>query len=88
MLISHDKPQLSVIIPTYNRADLLKLSLQSLARQNIDKELFEVIVIDDGSIDFTSSVCKKFTQKVNLKYFYQRNSGRFVKNYRQNYHQS
>lgn len=43
--------KLSVIIPTHNRAEILKTCLAKLARQN-DVE-FEVIVVDDGSTDHT-----------------------------------
>lgn len=39
----------SVIIPAYRRQDLLDLALAALARQTYPHELFEVIVVDDGS---------------------------------------
>ena len=41
----------SVIIPTYNKLPRLKLVMYSLEYQKIDFDLFEVIVIDDGSKD-------------------------------------
>lgn len=47
-------PFISVIIPTYNRADLLKQALDSLATQTFRD--FETIVVDDGSRDHTSEV--------------------------------
>jgi len=42
---------ISVIIPTFNRTDLLKKCLESLApaNQTIDTDLYEVIVTDDGN---------------------------------------
>lgn len=41
--------KLSVIIPTYNRVDILRMTLSALALQTISKKQFEVIIIDDGS---------------------------------------
>jgi glycosyltransferase involved in cell wall biosynthesis len=59
---------LSVIIPTRNRAGLLRESLTSLGKQTINHQEFEVIVIDDGSTDHTADVCKEFSSKMDLKY--------------------
>jgi glycosyltransferase involved in cell wall biosynthesis len=47
-------PEVSVVVPTHNRRDLLVLTLRSVRRQR-DVEL-EVIVVDDGSTDDTSGV--------------------------------
>jgi glycosyltransferase involved in cell wall biosynthesis len=41
--------RLSVVVPTRNRLKPLKRLLQSLAEQSLSTELFEVIVVDDGS---------------------------------------
>ncbi len=46
-------PDLSVVIPTYNRADFLKETLAHLLDQSLDPHRFEVIVVDDGSEDET-----------------------------------
>ncbi len=43
----------SVVIPTYNRADLLQSALQSVLSQSI--AVLEILVIDDGSEDKTIS---------------------------------
>lgn len=43
----------SIIIPTYNKKRLLRLSLYALGKQTFDHSRFEVIVIDDGSTDGT-----------------------------------
>lgn len=42
-----DKPAVSIIIPTYNRPDLLRQALDSVAAQTFAD--YEVIVVDDGS---------------------------------------
>jgi glycosyltransferase involved in cell wall biosynthesis len=45
-----------VVVPTSNRADYLEVALASLAAQDLDRALYEVIVIDDGSTDRTPTV--------------------------------
>lgn len=42
---------LSVVIPTYNRRDILSECLRALDAQELDADRFEVIVVDDGSDD-------------------------------------
>jgi GT2 family glycosyltransferase len=42
-------PEISVIIPTYNRIAVLGLTLQALAHQSMPTGCFEVILVDDGS---------------------------------------
>jgi glycosyltransferase involved in cell wall biosynthesis len=44
---------LSVVVPTYNRKDSLRITLDGLARQTYPLEHFEVIVVSDGSTDGT-----------------------------------
>lgn len=68
-------PKVSVIIPTYNRADLLQRAIVSVLKQTfVDLEL---IVVDDGSTDNTREVVDKFAQIDNrVRYFWEPNSGR------------
>lgn len=68
-------PQIGVIIPTYNRADVLVRALEHLEAQTWTD--FEVIVVDDGSTDATPQVMERFRQctKLNLQYLSQPNSG-------------
>lgn len=46
-------PKLSVVIPTFNRRERLGRVLAALRNQNVSPELFEVVVVDDGSRDDT-----------------------------------
>ena len=63
---------LSVIIPTRNRANMLKRALVSIAKQNLSQQCFETIVVDNGSTDDTRVVVDSFVEKMpNLRYFYE-----------------
>ncbi len=44
-------PQISVVVPTYRRPELLRRCLDALIAQRIDPESFEIIVVDDGRED-------------------------------------
>ena len=65
-------PKVSVIIPTYNRAHLIKDAVESVLNQTYQD--FELIVIDDGSTDNTKEVLAVYKDK--LTYIYQDNQGR------------
>ncbi len=70
---------LSVIIPTFNRADILKECLNALAHQDLPFEDYEVIVVDDGSHDETRSVLEKCKEKHrNFFFFHQKNQGQGI----------
>lgn len=70
---------LSVIIPTRNRADLLKLALLSLQSQTLPADSFEVLVIDNGSTDNTKQVVASFQQQLgNIRYFFDPTPGLHV----------
>lgn len=65
-MTANTKPSVSVIIPTYNRATLIKRSIQSVLKQTFDD--FEVIVVDDASSDNTEEVIASL-QDVRIRYF-------------------
>src|SRR4030042_5309509 len=65
---------ISVVIPTHNRKDLLRDTLNSLARQTYPNDYFEVVVVDDGSSDGTKEV-ETEAFPFTLRYFWQANQG-------------
>lgn len=73
----------SVIIPSYNRSNLIEYTLKSLVGQDYDHRLFEVIVVDNASTDNTAEVVKKWVaQYPNLiRYEYEgRQGSHFARN--------
>lgn len=67
----NNQPIVSIIIPTYNRTDFLKLTLQSVLNQTIQD--FEIIVVDDGTPDDENMfLCQTFEK---VKYIKIENSG-------------
>lgn len=57
-------PAVSVIIPTYNRAWIVKEAIDSVFAQTYRD--FELIVVDDGSTDDTCSVLNAFGSKISV----------------------
>jgi GT2 family glycosyltransferase len=67
--------RISVVVPTYNRRDLLHQTLESLAGQRFPREQFEVIVADDGSSDDSAEVARSFSTRLRLRYHFQDDLG-------------
>jgi len=57
-----DPGRISVIIPTYNRSEVLERAIKSVLAQTYKN--FELIVVDDGSTDNTSRILTKFGRKI------------------------
>lgn len=69
-------PNISVIIPTHNRSNLLEKTLESLLNQTISNEHFEVLVIDNGSTDNTLGIVDSFkNRQKNIRYFHEPQPG-------------
>jgi glycosyltransferase involved in cell wall biosynthesis len=65
------KPQVSIIIPTYNRAWIIEEAIDSVLAQDYTE--FELIVVDDGSTDQTSDVLNAYGN--DIKVLCQKNKG-------------
>ncbi len=55
-------PLVSVIIPVFNEPDLLKVCLKALEEQTYPKNLYEVIVVDNGSKESIEPIVRQFSQ--------------------------
>ena len=69
-------PRVSVITPTYNRADFIEEAVQSVLDQTVGD--FELLIVDDGSSDNTKEVLAPYLQDSRVRYFYQKNQGQSV----------
>lgn len=70
--------KISVIISTFNRANILPMCLDSLVNQTYPKEDFEIIVINNNSIDNTEEVIAEYVKKypeVNIRYYFTPKAG-------------
>ena len=67
-------PFVSVIMPTYNKAEYLRLTLTGFQMQTYTS--FEIVVVDDGSTDHTREVIESFAEVLNIRAVHQKNSGR------------
>ena len=54
----NNQPLVSIIIPTYNRANLIGETLDSIISQTYKN--WECIVVDDGSSDYTNEVMQAY----------------------------
>ena len=65
----------SVIIPTFNRAEVLGRAIESVLQQSLAAK--EIIVVDDGSADNTKKIVEEFQlgAVIPINYIYQHNSG-------------
>jgi GT2 family glycosyltransferase len=70
------QPACSVVIPVFNRSDLLRAVLDGLTRQTISPREFEVLVCDDGSTEYLDLTIASFADSLpRLRHLKQSNQG-------------
>jgi glycosyltransferase involved in cell wall biosynthesis len=70
----------SIIIPLYNRPQEIKELLESLTLQTYRQ--FEVLVLEDGSVNDAADIVKSFQYQFDVRYFVKKNEGQgFTRNY-------
>ncbi|MDI6877299.1 MAG: glycosyltransferase [Methanomicrobiales archaeon] len=66
-----DRPAISVVIPARNEAESIEGCLRSIDRQDLEREAFEIVVVDGNSTDDTVAIAEQYADAV----FVQRRSG-------------
>ena len=66
-------PFFSVVIPTYNRVDILNRAIDSVLNQSFSN--FELIIVDNGSTDHTGEWLKQNYRDPRIKYYFQKGTG-------------
>lgn len=64
------KPRVSIIVPTYNEADIILLKLTNLDRIRYPRNLMETIIVDSNSNDGTQEIIRQFLKRkprINMK---------------------
>ena len=65
----------SVVICTYNRADLLDRAIRSVVEQPLKAGTHEIIVVDNGSTDRTREVVRRFESAGSVRYVFEAEMG-------------
>ena len=66
--------KITVIMPVFNKEKYVEVSIKSILNQSLRE--FEFIIIDDGSVDKSGTICDKFAEKDNrIKVIHIKNSG-------------
>lgn len=68
--------KLSIIIPMYNVDQYIGKCLDSCLKQDISKDEYEIIVVDDESPDNSSSIVEEYMKNnMNIRLIYRKNGG-------------
>ena len=58
--------KVSVIIPVFNQEKYIGRCLRSILSQSFEESFYEVIVIDDGSSDYSIKILEAFSDKIKI----------------------
>jgi hypothetical protein len=73
-MTEHRNPEVSIILPTYNRADVIRRAVNSILAQTHDD--WELLLVDDGSTDGTSDIIGGLDPRIRI--LRQENAGTYV----------
>ncbi len=68
---------ISVIIPTFNRSDMLRQAITAVCEQTLSRDQYELVIADNASTDDTRSTIAEFNKNtsINIKYVYESRPG-------------
>ena len=66
---------LSIIVPVYNVEKYVRSCIESIFKQGLDEDRFEVIIVNDGTKDGSMKVVRQFADRPNLTILEQENQG-------------
>jgi len=70
------KPDISVLIATYNRATILRRTLEDMGKVERAGMNVEFIIVDNNSSDHTKETIKSFNNRLPIKYLFEQKSGK------------
>jgi glycosyltransferase involved in cell wall biosynthesis len=73
--MTHERPFISIVIPTYNRPHQLQRCLMACCRLNYPRDRFEVIVVDDGGAEPLEAMVNQVRERITLRLLRQNNAG-------------
>ncbi len=72
-------PKVSIIVPCFNEEKGIAKTLDSIIGLNYPKDKIEILVVDDGSIDKTLEIAKRFSQEDSrIRVFSKKNGGKYT----------
>jgi glycosyltransferase involved in cell wall biosynthesis len=74
--MANSEPFVSVVIPTQDKVERLRVVLAAFALQTLGRRRFEVIVVDDGSADQTPRLLATLSMPFSLRHLRQERAGR------------
>jgi len=66
---------ISVVVCTHNREKYIGNCIRSLLAQTLDRDLFEIIIVDNASTDNTSAILKQFSHERSFRIIYEATPG-------------
>lgn len=69
-------PSVTITVPCWNEESTVERTVQSLLNLNYPQDKLKIFLVDDGSVDDTWNVIKKFNQYPNIKVFHKENGGK------------
>ena len=70
-----EKYRISIVIPTHNRADSLRITLNCLENMDWHGVRAEIVVVDNGSTDTTPIVVEEYGERLPVRYLYEPTAG-------------